>query len=132
VEVLKHAARELPEHQVHTEAPPLTELAELQERVAVLESTDEARRRRDLRLRARNDAWAADALRRRKAVARIMDTLKSPHGWKYPTATAVHAVLADSSTQVGEKPLAIPWRMQAVAAERARKQRTEATGGSAG
>jgi hypothetical protein len=123
------AARELPEHQGEHQGP---ELAELLARVERLEAADTTRRRRDLRLRARNDARAADALRRRKAVARIMDTLRPPHGWEYPTATAVHAVLADASAHVGEKPLAlrtVRWHMAAVAAERVRKQRrTEARG----
>jgi hypothetical protein len=108
VERLEHAelhpgaAHQQAEHQ--GDGP---ELAALRERVAALESAEMARRRRDMRLRARNDSRAADALRRHKAVARIMDSLEPPHGWQYPTATAVHAVLADVSAQVGEKPLAL-------------------------
>jgi hypothetical protein len=117
VERLEHAER--PEHQGEPE------LASLLARVAALESADNSRRRRDLRLRARNDARAADALRRRKAVARIMDSLKPPHGWQYPTATAVHAVLTGASAQVGEKPLAlrtVRWHMAQIAAARASGQ----------
>jgi hypothetical protein len=142
VERLEHAGLHLgPAHQQAEHQGDGPELAALRERVAALESADTARRRRDMRLRARNDARAADALRRRKAVARIMDSLDPPEGWHYPTATAVHAVLADASAQVGEKPLAlrtVRWHMAAVAADRAQKQRansakrhhTEARGGA--
>jgi hypothetical protein len=107
---------------------PGADLAAIVARVEALEAAARARRTRELALRARNDERSADALKRRKAIERLMDTLQPPHGWPYPTATHVHEALLKAA-RPGEQPPAlrtVRWHMAAVAAERANNQRGSA------